>query len=118
MQTRKSAAQWGELVSAWEASGITADVFASKHGIAGSSLRWWKTELARRSRHEPPRRPPRRPTATTASSVALARVVRPTEATGGRCGVCVLAGDARIVVEPGFDARLLRDVISALEDAR
>ena len=39
MQTRKSAPEWGELVSAWETSGLTADVFASEHGVAGSTLR-------------------------------------------------------------------------------
>jgi len=46
MRTRKSAGQWGELVSAWEASGLTADVFASERGVAGATLRWWKMELA------------------------------------------------------------------------
>lgn len=120
MQTRKSAAQWGELVSAWEASGLTADVFASEHGVAGSTLRWWKTELARRARKEPPGRAPRRPSLTRASEVALARVVRPGEGApaGARGGVAVVAGGARIVVEHGFDGRLLREVVRALEAAR
>ena len=121
MQTRKSAAQWGEVVSAWETSGLTADVFASEHGVAGSTLRWWKTELARRSRNEARRSPPGRPSRTTASRVALARVVRPGEVSApasGRGGVAVLAGGARIVVEPGFDSRLLREVVRALEEAR
>jgi hypothetical protein len=35
-----------------------------------------------------------------------------------RGGVAVLAGGARVVVEPGFDGRLLRDVVRALEEAR
>ena len=123
MQTRKSAAQWGELVSALESSGLTADVFASEHGVAGSTLRWWKTELARRARREAPRRPPKRPAVMTASGVALARVVRPGEASvsgppGARGGVAVVVGGARIVVEQGFDVRLLRDVVRALEETR
>lgn len=121
MQTRKSAAQWGELVSAWEASGLTADVFASEHGVAGSTLRWWKTELARRARKAPRRHPPRRPSFTPASSVALARVVRPGEGSApaaARGGVAVLAGGARIVVERGFDSGLLREVVRALDEAR
>jgi hypothetical protein len=121
MQTRKSAAQWGELVSAWEASGLTADVFASEHGVAASSLRWWKTERARRARKEPRRRSPKRPSLTPASSVALARVVRPGEGSApsaARGGVAVLAGGARIVVEHGFDGRLLRALVRALEEAR
>lgn len=121
MQTRKSAAQWGELISAWEASGLAADVFASKHGVAGSTLRWWKTELARRARNEPARRPPRREPPRPATSIALARVVRPgEEPTPGvaRDGVAVLVGGVRVVVEPGFDGRLLREVVRALEQAR
>ncbi|MER3499823.1 MAG: hypothetical protein C4308_15000 [Chitinophagaceae bacterium] len=121
MQTRKSAAQWGELVSAWEASGRTAEVFASEHGVAGSTLRWWKAELAKRARNEAPRRPPRRQSRTTVSRIALARVVRPGEvpaSTGARGSVAVLVGGARIVVEAGFDGRLLREVVRALEEAR
>ena len=122
MQTRKSAAQWGELVSAWEASGLTADVFASEHGVAPSSLRWWKTERARRARKEPRRRSPRRPSSLTATAneVALARVVRSGDVrapAGALGGVAVVAGGARIVVEHGFDGRLLREVVRALEEA-
>lgn len=121
MQTRKSAAQWGELVSAWEASGLTADVFASEHGVAASSLRWWKTEAARRARKEPRRRSPKRPSSTPGSRVALARVVRPgagSAPSAARGGVAVLAGGTRIVVEHGFDGRLLREIVRALEEAR
>jgi len=121
MRTRKSAAQWGELVSAWGASGLAADVFASEHGVAASSLRWWKTELARRARKEPRRRSPRRPSVTTASAVALARIVRPGEGAtraAARGGVTIVAGGARIVVEHGFDGRLLREIVRALEEAR
>lgn len=120
-RTRRSAAQWGELVSAWEASGLTADVFASEHGVAGSTLRWWKTELAKRARKEPRRRPPRQPLPTTVSEVALARVVRRGEGrapAGVHGSVVVVAGGARIVVEQGFDSRLLREVVRALEEAR
>lgn len=126
MRTRKGAAQWGELVSGWESSGLTAEVFASEHGVAGSTLRWWKTELARRARKEAPRRPPKRPSLMTASGVALARVVRPGEASasgppgarGARGSVAVVVGGARIVVEQGFDGGLLRDVLRALEETR
>lgn len=121
MQTRKSAAQWGEVVSTWEASKLTADVFASEHGVPASSLRWWKTELARRARKEPRRRSPRVRSLTTAGGVALARVVRPEEGSapsGVRGGLAVLAGGARIVVEHGFDGRLLRELVRALEEAR
>lgn len=119
MRTRKSAAQWGRLVSAWEASGLGAEQFASEHGVAPATLRWWKTELARRARNEPRRRAPRQPQ-VEASGIVLARVVRPGEATAAASGggVSVFAGGARIVVELGFDGRLLREVVRALEEAR
>lgn len=119
MRTRKSAAQWGKLVSAWEASGLGAERFASEHGVAPATLRWWKTELARRARDEPRRRPPRQPLPES-SGIVLARVLRPGEAPAAvsSSGVSVFVGGARIVVEPGFDGRLLRDVVRALEEAR
>jgi hypothetical protein len=122
MQMRKSAAQWGELISAWEASGVSADVFAREHGVVGSTLRWWRTELARRAQDQPRRRSPKRSSPMLATSVALARVVRPGEGrvsrVAGGAGVSVVVGSARIVVEPGFDGGLLREVGRALEEAR
>jgi transposase-like protein len=116
-----SAAQWGELVSAWKASGVTAEAFASKHGVAGKTLRWWRTELAKRARNEPAGGTPSRRSPATVSGVALARVVRPGEgptSATARGGVAVLVGGARVVVEPGFDGRLLCEVVRALAEAR
>ena len=120
MGLRISAEDWGELVAAWAKSGRTASSFAADHGIAESSLRWWKTELARRARKEAPRRSPgprRMP------AVALARVVRegevvnpPGESAPG--AVSVVVGGARVVVEAGFDGKLLREVVEALGGPR
>jgi hypothetical protein len=117
---RISAGRWAELVEAWEASGRTASVFAAERGITESSLRWWKTELSRRARKQAARRSPgpRRHT----SPVALARVVRegetpppmPERGSGG--SIELVVGRARLVIAPGFDARLLRDVVQALSE--
>jgi hypothetical protein len=120
MKTRMSATKWGELVAAWESSGLSAEAFAGEHGVAESTLRWWKTELARRARHEVRRRPPRRQRMAT-SAVTLARVVRPGERpaqTRQAGAVAVIVGGARIIVEQGFDGQLLREVVRALEAAR
>ena len=120
MRTRKSAAQWGELVSAWEASGLTAEAFASERGVAEATLRWWKTELARRARNEPRRRPPSS-ARQEVSGIALARVVRPgEEAARARLsgGVCVRAGGAPNVVDQGIHGGLLPEVDRALQETR
>src|SRR5580700_2362243 len=112
---RMSAAKWSELVSAWEASGQTARSFAEQHGVSEASLRWWKGELARRNRREPPRRSP----GPGRAHVALAKVVRegeeaPSSTEPVRPRVVIAIGPARILVEHDFDARLLRAIVHAL----
>lgn len=116
---RMSAAKWAELVAAWEASGESAVSFSSEHGVAESSLRWWRTELARRARKEAARRSPG-PNGRPASAVAIARVVREGEegptVVPAREHVAIVVGRVRIVVERGFDRQLLRDVVGALRE--
>ena len=113
---RINAARWAELVAGWEASGRTASSFAAEEGIAEASLRWWKTELSRRARKQGARRSPG-PGRRTAP-VAVARVVREGEAppTAERTpsSIELVLGGTRVVVSPGFDAQLLRDVVRAL----
>jgi transposase-like protein len=114
MRDRLSAEEWAELVEEWETGGQTARAFADAHGVAEASLRWWKKELARRSKRAPP---PRR--APTPRPVALARVVRdgepvPNESASAPATITLVVGRARIVVERGFDASLLRAVLDAV----
>jgi hypothetical protein len=115
-----SAGKWSELVSAWEASGQSSRSFAERQGVSEASLRWWKGELARRSRREPARRSPgpdrRR------AHVALAKVVREGEQAPSSTSsteaitpaVVITIGPARILVEHDFDAPLLRAIVRAL----
>jgi hypothetical protein len=112
-----SAAKWGELVAAWESSGLSAEAFASEHSIAETTLRWWRTELARRARNEVRRRPPGGKH-TPAGGVPLAKVVRPGDSSASSSRVAVVVGRTRILVEQGFDRLLLREVVRALEEAR
>ena len=42
---RRSAAEWRRLVSRWERSGQTADVFAERHELTRRSLLWWRWKL-------------------------------------------------------------------------
>ncbi len=122
MQTRMSARQWADVISEWDSSGLSGGVFASERGIAEKTLRWWKTELARRARNESRRRPPRggpSPAgAAGTATVPFAKVVRVGEDRSASRGVTIVVGRARIDVEQGFDRQLLCDVVRALEGAR
>lgn len=114
-----SAGKWSELVSGWEASGQSAGAFADQHGVAEASLRWWKGELARRSRREPARRSPG--PGRNRVEVALAKVVRegeeaPPSTERVTAPVVIAIGPARILVEHDFDARLLRAIVRALDE--
>jgi hypothetical protein len=112
---RMSAGKWGELVSAWEASGQTSREFALARGITESSLRWWKGELSRRARKLAPRRSPGPRGREPSRPVALARVVREGEAPPRSSEALeLMLGDVRVAVAPGFDAELLREVVRAL----
>lgn len=119
MSTRLSAAKWADLVAAWESSGSSARAFADQRGVAEASLRWWKSELARRARHEPARRSPG-PRPRTEPSIALARVVRDGEAPPAPTSsdsLVVMVGPARIVVQRDFDATFLGAVVRAIGGA-
>ena len=116
---RLSAEEWAELVASWVASGQSARSFAAAHGVADASLRWWKTELSRRGKRQGS---PRREGERSEQRPAIARVVRPgearpREAAGPGAGIAVIVGRARVVVEAGFDAGVLRAVLAALGGA-
>lgn len=114
---RLSAAKWAELIAALESSGQTVRAFAEERGVAEASLRWWKSELARRARNEPARRSPG-PGPRGEQTISLARVVREDETSAPRKdAVAVVIGRARIVVQRDFDPALLRAVVHALGDA-
>lgn len=109
MRTR--AAEWSERVSAWRASGQSAEEFAKAGGgYRAATLRWWASELARRSSPGKTRERRSRPTLT------MARVVRP--GTQVEDAIAIRVGSAVIAVHRGFDPQLLRDVMSALGSER
>lgn len=45
--TRRSAAQWKKLITAWRRSGLSAAQFAAEHGLRATTLQWWRWNLAR-----------------------------------------------------------------------
>jgi hypothetical protein len=105
--TKATTTDWNEVVTAWRASGKSAQAFARDRGISAATLRWWSTE---RERHE----------RAKSSSVKVARVVRSSpKAVSERTDPCldVYVRHARISVREGFDSKLLRAVVDALGGA-
>lgn len=45
MQKRRSAAEWGRLVTLQAASGERVGAFARRHGLCVATLRWWQSRL-------------------------------------------------------------------------
>ena len=106
---RTKASEWAERVRAWRESGLSADEFAKPRGYRSKTLAWWSSELARRSRMKSKAHPQSLP------RVAMARVLRVVRPEAERDEViAILVGGAQIAVRPGFNARLLRDVVVAL----
>lgn len=106
--------KWAERIREWQESGKRAEDFASGQPFKASTLKWWSTELRKRSGQGVR---PRKPRET--SSIRMARVVRrgrPPAAGAG--GVVVEVSGARIAVERGFDAELLSEVVRVLGGAR
>lgn len=94
-----------QVIAAYRSSGLSGQAFARREGIAPSTLYQWLVAT--------------KPAAP--SPVRLARVVRSASATpvprspaGGCQEVVVEIGAARVRVAPGFDRRLLADVLEVL----
>lgn len=42
---KRSRAEWTKVVAKYRASGLTAEVFAARHDLNVSTLRWWSAEI-------------------------------------------------------------------------
>ncbi|WP_438015755.1 IS66 family insertion sequence element accessory protein TnpB [Sorangium sp. So ce315] len=109
-----SRAEWKQRVAAWKRSGQTAEVFAAERGLNPRTLLWWSSTL---------RRPAARG-AARAADVSFAQLVPVAAAptvlarSAESATVELVLASGRIVrVRPGFDATLLRELVSALEEA-
>jgi len=114
------AAEWARRVAAWRVSGRTSTQFAEGQDFSAGSLRYWSSRL---------RRTAKQPIANVAvkgeKRVALARVVvasRPSETralehVAEPAALVVEVGAAKVCVRPGFDASLLRAVLTTLQEA-
>lgn len=109
-----TSAEWAKRVSAWRASGQTAEEFADRRGWNGATLTWWASTLKRRG-----------VSTEEGSSVALhfARVVArpstvpPSSVSAPASIEVVLSGGRAVRVSKGFAPDVLRAVIETLEGA-
>ena len=98
MRKRYTAEQRERLVAEVRKTGESVQVVADRLGVTASSAHFWMKKAS-----------------ATASAAVFARVVR-SLAPAGR-SLTLAVGRARVRVEPGFDAALLREVVTALSDA-
>jgi transposase-like protein len=99
MRKQYTAEQRDRLVAEVRKTGESVRVVAERLGVTASSGYLWMKEAA----------------AAGPSVPVFARVVRASAASGR--SLTLEVGRARVRVEPGFDAGLLREVVSALSDA-
>lgn len=119
---RDAEARWRRLIEDQRVSGLPVSVFCRERGIPQSSLFAWRRRLAARAGS---------PQAASFQAVTVTPSLRvPAEtdpllpAVSGIEPPAVssiellLSGDRRLLVRPGFDARLLLDLIDVLESER
>jgi hypothetical protein len=104
--------KWADRVREWEEGEKTAEEFTAGQPYKASTLRWWRTEIRRRSGGGA-----RRSKDHVGESIPMVRVVRRTRQRAPESMVVEVSG-ARISVERGFDAELLSEVVRALGRAR
>ncbi len=111
---------WGERVRAWRASGVSARKFAESGGFSVSTLRYWSYRLSRSG--DAPRflrLVPKaagagaRPEATPVTERFPLTETRPVATLSQ---LTVEVGGARVVVQSGFDRRLLAEVVGVLSE--
>ncbi len=103
-------ARWAGIVRAQAASGLTVAAFCAQRGLAVSTFYPWKRRLASAAAA---------PRAATSAPAFVEAMVAPTDGPDER-GVTIVLGAAgpgtrRVLVGPGFDPRLLLDVLDTLE---
>jgi hypothetical protein len=118
----RTEAKWAERVREWRASGETAERFAEGRQFEASTLRYWasRLKLSAQSPVEtaPPAPPAPKPTLAMARVVRPRRKSRPAARAAASAELAISVGTARITVGRGFDAELLREVITALGGPR
>lgn len=87
---------WRRLLEQQASSGLSVRTWCTREAIGYATFMYWRRRLAQR---------------TKAAPLTLIRVLEGDCAAGG---LWLLVGGVRIEVKPGFDAGLLKQVVSAL----
>jgi hypothetical protein len=95
--TKATRETWAGRVAKWRASGLTAREFGEREGLNAATLRWWASQLKREPHHE----------------AAFVEVTLKSAATSSL--ELIVRDGLRIQLTRGFDAELLRDVLTVLE---
>jgi len=113
-QRRRSRAEAEQLVAGFEASGLRRREFCLKHGVALSTLDFWR----KRRRQEQGRQKPDAGAKVSSNGrlVAVELADVPAGAASGGIAVVVSRG-RRIEVSRGFDAATLERLLAVLEQA-
>lgn len=98
--------KWTERVQQWKQSGQSASAFAEGKEFKASTLVWWGRRL-RRGEHE-----------GAEPSIPMARVVTRPRAVAPSATLVIELHGARVMLQRGFDAELLTQVVRALGGAR
>lgn len=119
---RRRAAEWRDLVLEWRKSGHTREAFAEARGLKATTLGWWASKLARRSRPSPVDK--NRSTAEQATFLPVrvvddaprSRAVVAVAPRGDDCVEIVLGGGRVLRVPVGTDAAWVARVAAALQE--
>ena len=105
MRRRYSERDRERFLAEMRRTGDAVGAVARRVGISNSTAyRWWEAERGAHSDK-------------TSAAIQFATLVRSSSvAAVGSRGLVVTVGSARVAVEPGFDARLLRSVVAALSE--
>ena len=111
---------WRELLGQWQRSGKTGRDFCDEHQLSEPSFYAWKREIARRDQERTARTQARatRVSAPRCSAAeALPAFVPVTMDASATCALEVVLSGGRVLRVPaGFDADMLRQLLTVLEE--
>lgn len=119
VRVRSTRGEWRARVRRWKASGLTAERFAAREGIAAATLSWWRWRLACDGERVGKTRDAASSRISRVSFVEItdsaARAEDAARFAGGGSMRIELADGAAVVVGTDVDAAALGRVLAALE---